>query len=236
MTPRSAGRHLTSVSIAESWLTVFSVRPDLPRYRALLCPSAYRIPETRQSARRARTFIVSFLRLYDLETCQLISISQISLSPTAQPQLTGNRATSARGKLLFSLLSPLAPLLPAPLKITVSDHDMGNWLLGADYLEAARQAIKRGKYLSPREISRYERREGWGKVKGMMGACAVGSKGWNVSLDRQNGVDVDGGQEGELCDRMSMVSHQPKAYCFSDVGTDQGAAMSCWGPFKDLLI
>jgi hypothetical protein len=125
-------------------------------------------------------------------------ISQISLSPTSSPSMTGPRSMSPRGRHLFHLLTPLSTLLPSPIKITVSDHDMGNWLLGDQQLEMARKAINKGKYLTEADLKVFENKNARGEVKGMMSACGRWSRGYNVTLWKQRGRAPIPEIEGEL--------------------------------------
>lgn len=75
--------------------------------------------------------------------------SEVHVSKEGESSLTGNRASSARGKLLFSLISSLGPLLPCDLTIHISDHDLGSWLLGDDQRELLLDAARNGRYVDP---------------------------------------------------------------------------------------
>ncbi|WWD18275.1 hypothetical protein CI109_102725 [Kwoniella shandongensis] len=105
--------------------------------------------------------------------------AQITLSPTAASSLYGERKISARPRLLFSLLEPIAQHLPADVTFTMSDHDLGSWILGDDQKQAALAAVREGRYLSEADLKPFEKREGRQPVKGLVSACPEGSPGWN---------------------------------------------------------
>ncbi|WVQ80599.1 hypothetical protein IAT38_002704 [Cryptococcus sp. DSM 104549] len=117
--------------------------------------------------------------------------SQITLSPDSASSLYGERAHSARPRLLFNLLEPIAQFLPAELTLSLSDHDLGSWLLGDDQKQAALTAIKEGRYLSEEDLKPYEKREGRMPVKGLVSACPVGSRGWNRGVAKRDGTEVE---------------------------------------------
>lgn len=124
--------------------------------------------------------------------------SQIRLSPTRSSSLHGKRAHSDRAKAIYRLVSPLAPLLPADIDITISDHDMGGSILGDDQRRAAMKAITEGNYLSPKELKAFQKKNGRREVEGLVSACPEGSLAWNRSLALQAGEEVpDLPKEGE---------------------------------------
>ena len=128
---------------------------------------------------------------------KLMTRSQISLSPTGTPSMTGPRAHSPRGTHLFHLLASISNLLPEPVKITVSDHDMGNWLLSEPLLEAAKRAVSKGRYLDTVELTALEKKDK-GSVKGILGACSRTSPGWAAGLRQQRGVTTKATNAGQL--------------------------------------
>ncbi|WVN88726.1 uncharacterized protein L203_103939 [Cryptococcus depauperatus CBS 7841] len=117
--------------------------------------------------------------------------SQITLSPTGASTLYGERAHSARPRLLFQLLEPIAQLLPAEISFSLSDHDLGSWLLGDDQKQAALIAIKEGRFLTEEELKGYEKREGRMPVKGLVSVCPPGSPGWQHGVAIRDGVQVE---------------------------------------------
>lgn len=139
--------------------------------------------------------------------------SHITLSPTGESRLYGDRAHSARPRLFFSLIQPLAPLLPREVTIHGSDHDLGSWLLGDDVKQgklkiatpsspqltnsAALQAIREGRYLSTEELKDLEKKDRGLEVKGTVSACPKGSAAWNRALVLQRGGQVADTQHGE---------------------------------------
>ncbi|WVF69398.1 hypothetical protein IAT40_004175 [Kwoniella sp. CBS 6097] len=117
--------------------------------------------------------------------------AHITLSPDGPSKLFGDRAHSARPRLLFKLLEPIAQYLPSELTFSLSDHDLGSWLLGDDQKQAALQAIRDGRYLTEEELKAFEKREGRVKVKGFFSACPVGSPGWNQGLAMLDGHEIE---------------------------------------------
>ncbi|KAK8858385.1 hypothetical protein IAR55_002612 [Kwoniella newhampshirensis] len=123
--------------------------------------------------------------------------SQITLSPEGESSLYGERAISARPKLLFSLLRPIAQLLPADITFSMSDHDLGSWILGDDQKQAALSAVKEGRYLSEADLKPFEKKEGRQPVKGLVSACPEGTPGWNRGVAKRDGLPLDQPSPGE---------------------------------------
>ncbi|KIR60323.1 hypothetical protein I314_03614 [Cryptococcus bacillisporus CA1873] len=117
--------------------------------------------------------------------------SQITLSPTGSSSLYGERAHSARARLLFQLIEPIAQFLPGDITLSLSDHDLGSWLLGDDQKQAALDAIRDGRYLTEEELKAYEKREGRLPVKGLVSACPPGSPGWQRGVAKRDGLQVE---------------------------------------------
>ncbi|GFZ45441.1 hypothetical protein JCM24511_03167 [Saitozyma sp. JCM 24511] len=121
---------------------------------------------------------------------------KISLSPSGEATISGERASSSRGRHLRDLLAPLAELLPTEITITVSDHDLGSWLLGDDQRQAALKAARKGRYLSEASLKGFEQRNGRVAAPGLVSACPEGSSAWNRSLGLQdNMADSNGTKE-----------------------------------------
>lgn len=109
---------------------------------------------------------------------------------------------SSRGKLLFTLLSPLASSFPplqdgSPITLHVSDHDLGSWIVGHDQILATQEAVRDGRYMSEEELKPFEKKEGRGPVKGLLSACPEDSRGWQVGLARKEGEEIDFTDRGE---------------------------------------
>ncbi|WWC88904.1 uncharacterized protein L201_003819 [Kwoniella dendrophila CBS 6074] len=118
-------------------------------------------------------------------------VAHITLSPDSESSLYGRRAHSARPRLLFQLLEPIAQYLPKEVTFTLSDHDLGSWILGDDQKQAAFAAIKSGTYLSESELKQLEKREGRQPVKGLVSACPEGSPGWQRGLAVRDGTSLE---------------------------------------------
>ena len=126
-----------------------------------------------------------------------LSFSNITLSPHSPSSIAGERGAESRPKSLFSLLEPIAQFLPADVIIYGSDHDMGSWLLGDDQRQAARQAIRAGRYLTEEELVILERRNGRGAVGGLVSACPEDSPAWQMRLAEKSGEQVEIESTGE---------------------------------------
>jgi hypothetical protein len=124
--------------------------------------------------------------------------SQIYLSPTSASSLTGERNSSARAKLLFRLVEPIAQYLPTDLSMYVSDHDLGSWILGEDQRLAAELAVAEHRYLSEADLKPFEKKEGRNKVKGLLNACPEDSPGWAQGLAAIEGRVPEVAEKGEL--------------------------------------
>ena len=96
--------------------------------------------------------------------------SHITVGPTVEPSLSGERSTAPRAKQLFNLLLPLAHLLPTDISIHASDHDLGSWILGDDQRQLALTRINTAKkadgtglnqvkFFSPNDLKRLEDRK-----------------------------------------------------------------------------
>lgn len=120
-----------------------------------------------------------------------VILSHITLSPDGPSSLFGERKISARPRLLFQLLEPIAQYLPKEVTFTLSDHDLGSWILGDDQKQAALQAISEGKYLTEAELKQLEKREGRQPVKGLVSACPQGSPGWERGLAIKEGRSTE---------------------------------------------
>jgi hypothetical protein len=88
------------------------------------------------------------------------------------------------------LVEPLAHLVPltadgSPVSITVSDHDLGQMIPGADQYEFLAQAIKDGRQVTEEELQPFEKKDGRGEVQGLLSACPVDSLGWRMGLTRE---------------------------------------------------
>ncbi|WWD04614.1 hypothetical protein V865_002685 [Kwoniella europaea PYCC6329] len=128
-------------------------------------------------------------RVNDLTETQ--HVAHITLSPDGPSSLFGERKISARPRLLFQLLEPIAQYLPKEVTFTLSDHDLGSWILGDDQKQAALQAISEGKYLTEAELKQLEKREGRQPVKGLVSACPQGSPGWERGLAIKEGRSTE---------------------------------------------
>ncbi|KAK4687168.1 hypothetical protein P7C73_g2946, partial [Tremellales sp. Uapishka_1] len=116
---------------------------------------------------------------------------QINLSPTSASSISGERAMSARGKLLYSLLEPIAQYLPSDMTMHISDHDLGSWLLGDDQHEALLSAVREKRFMTEDDLKPYEKKEGRSDVKGTVSACPKDSPAWQMALDKQAGVPIE---------------------------------------------
>ncbi|WVR06184.1 hypothetical protein IAU60_003214 [Kwoniella sp. DSM 27419] len=117
--------------------------------------------------------------------------AHITLSPDGESKLFGDRAHFARPRLLFRLMQPLAQYLPSEVTFSLSDHDLGSWLLGDDQKQAALTAISEGRYLSEEDLKPLEKKEGRRPVKGLVSACPEGSPGWNRGVAIREGTPID---------------------------------------------
>lgn len=88
--------------------------------------------------------------------------------------------------------------MPDPIKITVSDHDLGDQMIGDDQYRIASRAIQQKRYMTKAELRLFEDVEARGEAKGMMSACAKGSLGWNVTVAKQRGEVILDPLAGEL--------------------------------------
>jgi len=124
------------------------------------------------------------------------TVSHITLNQTSH-SLAGDRASSARARLLYSLLNPISPLLPTNITIHVSDHDLGSWLLADDQRKVIDSALSRNRYLSEEDLKPFEKRVGRGlEVGGLVSACPEWSQAWIASLKLKEGLDIDLSQKG----------------------------------------
>jgi hypothetical protein len=99
---------------------------------------------------------------------------------------------------LNSLINPLASLLPAPVTIHVSDHDLGSWILADDQRNLISTAFLEGRYLSEEELKPYEKRFDRGlQVEGLVSACPQGSAAWFAALRAKEGMSIDLASSGE---------------------------------------
>ncbi|WRT67552.1 uncharacterized protein IL334_004524 [Kwoniella shivajii] len=117
--------------------------------------------------------------------------AQITLSPDGPSSIYGQRAHSARPRLLFQLLEPIAQYLSREVTFTISDHDLGSWILGDDQKQAASDAIREGRYLSEQDLKVLEKREGRQPVKGLVSACPEGSPGWEIGVAIRDNLPID---------------------------------------------
>ncbi|ORX41279.1 hypothetical protein BD324DRAFT_644319 [Kockovaella imperatae] len=114
------------------------------------------------------------------------STYQLNLIP-GNCSITGDRAGSARGKLLFRLIAPLVDLLPAPITFSMSDHDLGSWLVADDQRRHLNEAISQQRFVTEQELAPFEKRIGRVVVKGLTSACPEDSPGWQYGLAQLDG-------------------------------------------------
>ncbi|AAW43180.1 hypothetical protein CNBD0460 [Cryptococcus deneoformans B-3501A] len=158
--------------------------------------------------------------------------SQITLSPIRQSSLYGERAHSLRARLLFQLIEPIAQFLPGDITFSLSDHDLGSWLLGDDQKQAALDAIRNGRYLTEEELEVYEKREGRQAVKGLASACPPGSPGWQHGVARRDGLEIK-----ELPKETTFI-YDPGLtydYCYTPELVDIHGALS-WDSARESML
>ncbi|XAO24787.1 hypothetical protein I312_103593 [Cryptococcus bacillisporus CA1280] len=158
--------------------------------------------------------------------------SQITLSPTGPSSLDGERAHSARARLLFQLIEPIAQFLPGDITLSLSDHDLGSWLLGDDQKQAALDAIRDGRYLTEEELKVYEKREGRLPVKGLVSACPPGSPGWQRGVAKRDGLETE-----ELSKETTFI-YDPDLtydYCYNPELLDIHGALS-WDFTRETVL
>ncbi|ODN95887.1 hypothetical protein L198_04506 [Cryptococcus wingfieldii CBS 7118] len=158
--------------------------------------------------------------------------SHITLSPTTASSLYGERAHSSRARWLFELLEPIAQYLPGEVTLSLSDHDLGSWLLGDDQKQAALEAIEEGRYLTEEEIKGFEKKDGRVSVKGTVSACPPGSPGW------QRGVAKREGREIERPNKETSFIHDPLLtydFCYNTDLLDDHGALS-WDFVRDTTL
>jgi len=139
--------------------------------------------------------------------------SEIVLDPKGKSHTKGPRGSATRPQQLFGLLEPIAQCLPTKIAFHGSDHDLGSTLLGDDQRQAALEAIRGKRYLTEKELRRYEDGIGKGLVKGTVAACPAASLSWNQTLLKQEGryiPEVIPGMSPLPCSSRSTRLPEPK--------------------------
>ncbi|WOO79458.1 Beta-1,2-xylosyltransferase 1 [Vanrija pseudolonga] len=116
---------------------------------------------------------------------------KIVLRPNGKSTLTGDREDYPRPNEQFKQLLPLVPYLPNDVTLWFSDHDMANWILPADYRQAALDAVAKGTYLTPKELQNLEDgddHDSEGKQMGLLASCAEDSPARQLTNSAYEGL------------------------------------------------